>query len=408
MSPRRQHLLWLILALTAVALLVTVLVWRHRAAPSRWSAFLMGDPEAGARVFQKKGCSHCHAVNGVGGKRAPDLGFERPARSSLQQLVATFWNHAPRMWKRMQELKVADPELSQEEMAHLFAYLYTARYADEPGDWARGRRLFETKNCVHCHALYGVGGNVGPDLSALSGAETPIVWTQAMWNHAPAMEIGMRQLGLDWPQFQGREMNDLLAYVRDVAGGPRRESGLLPANPDRGRQLFETKSCATCHPVAGEEGKVGPELGPRSGTSLTLVQFAGLMWNHSPGMWEAMKARGIPRPTFEGREMADLIAYLYTLRYFEPGGSPAVGQTLFAQRGCSYCHGPRAEGTPQGPALRGRGHSFTAVSLATALWRHGPKMEQRAQELQRPWPTLAEGDIGDLIVFLNSAPVEKQ
>lgn len=130
------------------------------------------------------------------------------------------------------------PILDQEEMRHLFAFLYISRYLDEPGDAARGQTLLETKSCIRCHALRGIGGTVGPDLSAIGGMDTPIVWAQAMWNHAPAMERKMKHLGLAWPKFEGAEMNDLLAYIREVTGGPRRETQLLPASPDRGWKLF--------------------------------------------------------------------------------------------------------------------------------------------------------------------------
>ena len=46
------------------------------------------------------------------------------------------------------------------------------------------------------------------------------------------------------------------------------------------------------------------------------------------------------------------------------------------------------------------------MALAEALWRHGPKMYQKTQELGLPWPALAEGDVGDLVVFLNT-PLEE-
>ena len=101
--------------------------------------------------------------------------------------------------------------------------------------------------------------------------------------------------------------------------------------------------------------------------------------------------------------MADLIGFLHTLRYFEPGGSPPVGEMLFAIRGCGECHGARGEGTSLGPGIRGRGVVFSSVSLATSLWRHGPAMYQRAREHRHPWPMLKESDVGDLVVFLNSA-----
>ena len=45
--------------------------------------------------------------------------------------------------------------------------------------------------------------------------------------------------------------------------------------------------------------------------------------------------------------------------------------------------------------------------MAAALWRHGPAMYRRAQDLGVPWPMLAEKDVGDLIAFLNTAPEGK-
>ena len=382
MTLRRQMLWWILGALGAAALLAGVIQWRHRYTRVRWANFLVGDPRTGSQLFQGKGCARCHAVNGVGGRVGPELGFQQPL-AGLNQLVAAMWNHAPRMWEAFEKEKFRYPELGDRDMAHLFAYLYTARYVDEPGDFYRGRQLFKTKECIRCHSFYGEGAKIGPDLSTVI-ADTPIAWTQAMWNHAPAMEAELHKLGAAWPEFQGSEMNDLLAYVRETSGTPRHEYELLPADPDRGWQLFQSKSCIVCHAVRGEGGHVGPELAPRYDHPMTIVQLGGSMWNHSPEMWREMQARKIPRPTFTGRQMADLIAFFQSVGYFEPGGSPRVGEILFARRGCSNCHGAQGEGTQSGPALRGRGRNFTSVTLATALWSHGPKMSQRARQLNVP------------------------
>ena len=121
-------------------------------------------------------------------------------------------------------------------------------------------------------------------------------------------------------------------------------------------------------------------------------------------MWHASEARNVPRPAFEGRQLADLVAFLASIRYFEPSGSPQVGATIFVERGCAACHGPQAEGTRNGPALRRRGRSFTVITLAAALWKDGPKMYRRTRELKVKWPDLSEGDTGNLVSFLN-APV---
>lgn len=404
MTTQRQLLFWVLAALLASLLLIAILVWRHRTAEEFWSTFLAGDPEAGAVTFREKGCRHCHAVNGAGGNLAPDLGFEREARSTLSQLVTELWNHAPRMWAQMEKEQLSYPRFSRKEMADLFAYLYTARYAREPGDVHRGHLLFTLKSCDRCHSIRGGEGKLGPSLTQLGPVDTPIFWAQTMWNHAPAMETHMREMKIDWPTFEGEEMNDLLAYIRLERGGPQREFDLLPASPDRGRALFRDKACIMCHAIAGEGGTLAPDLG--SGTPLphTLTQAAGLMWNHSPAMWAAMKARSLERPTFEGQEMADLIAYLYSVRYFELAGSPGLGRQVFAERGCSRCHGDDARGSESAPDLRGRVQHQTPVTLAQALWMHGPRMFQRSREQGLEWPILKEGDLQHLLAFLNTPP----
>lgn len=402
MTSRRQLAIWVVAALGASSLLAGVLIWQHKHQRVRYASFLAGDPHKGAHLFEKKGCAHCHAVGGTGGRVGPDLGFELRPKSSINQLVTAMWNHAPRMWDRMRAEKMKYPAISHEETAHLFAFLYTARYVDEPGEADHGRALFVSKGCLRCHSVKGEGGKVGPELSEVGGFDTPIRWTQAMWNHAPAMEAGMQKMGVEWPKFQEQEMNDLLAYVRQISGGPRRESELLPADAERGWKIFQEKSCIACHSIKGEPKSIGPELGPRAQLPSTIVRFAGSMWNHSPDMWRAMRARGIVRPTFEGQQMADLIAFLYSLRYFEPEGSSQLGSTLFGNRGCARCHGADGLGTKLGPALRGRGQQITTISLAEALWRHGPTMYERTRELGVPWPMLSEKDVGDLVAFLNA------
>ncbi len=404
---RRPLLAWSVAAVSASGLLAGVLVWQHRYAQTRWSIFMVGDPHTGSRLFfEKEDCAHCHAVNGFGGKLAPDLGYTESPQAGINQLVSAMWNHAPRMWARMRVEKVHYPDLCNEEMAHLFAFLYTARYVDEPGDQDKGQTLFRKKGCARCHTVRG-GASVGPDLASVKGVDTPIRWTQAMWNHAPVMEKRAQEMSIAWPEFEGREMNDLLAYIRASSNAARRETELLPADPERGWKVFRTKSCIVCHAVKGKGGHIGPELGPNHQLPFTVVQFSGLMWNHSPQMWQTAQERSLPRPSFEGQEIADLVAFLSSLRYFEPIGSPHMGETIFGERGCDQCHGAHAEGGKGGPALRGRGQPTTAITLATALWQHGPKMFQKTQQFGRPWPTLQEGDVGDIVAFLNSPPKEQ-
>jgi hypothetical protein len=128
------------------------------------------------------------------------------------------------------------------------------------------------------------------------------------------------------------------------------------------------------------------------------------MVSHSPLMEQAMARQGIARPQLSAQEMTDVFAFLYSLRYADPAGSPHVGASVFMWRGCSRCHGEKAEGTARAPALRGR--TYNSISLAVALWRHGQRMYAQTGPVGIGWPTLVESDVGDLLAFLNSPPQE--
>ena len=404
MDSRRQLAIWLVAAVVAVLGLVAILVWWHRAAETYWSSFLVGNPHQGSHTFREKGCGRCHPVNGSGSGLAPDLGFQPTARATLNELVTEMWNHAPEMWRQIEEAGMPYPSFNPREMADLFAYLYTARYVDEPGDTTRGWRLFSQKGCLRCHAVHGEGGTLGPDLEEFPAVVTPILWAQTMWNHASVMETAMEEMNIEWPRFEAGEMNDLLAFARQTRAGPLQESAVFPADPGRGWELFREKACIECHSAGGKGGTTAPDLGSGEVLGSSLSELAGQMWNHSPSMWQAMRDKGVERPNFAGREMADLIAFLYSVRYFDLAGSPVIGKQVFSDRTCSRCHGEGGAGGEYGPRLRGRGRVLTPVTFARAMWVHGPRIYELTRELGMDWPKLEENDLGHLLVFLNTPP----
>lgn len=395
----RLHLIsWALLAAIAVLAFAAAMVTQSRRARERWSLFLTGSPQQGSLVFRDKGCIRCHSVNGEGGKVGPDLGRKRAAQSSLPQLVTAMWNHAPQMWERMRTDRVAYPELSYDDVAQLLAYLYMSRHVDDAGDPARGHELFASKGCIRCHAVGGVGGKIGPDLAAASDLTGPMEWTQALWNHASGMRQAAEREGIAWPEFQGHELRDLYAYVRQNSS----RGSVSPGDPARGWQVFQQKSCTGCHSIRTADQLEGPNLGPERQLPETFTGLGGAMVSHSPQMEKAMARQGISRPQLSAQEMTDIFAFLYSLRYVDPTGSPHVGASVFRWRGCSRCHGDKAEGTARAPALRER--TYNSISLAVALWRHGQRMYAQTRPLGIGWPTLVESDVGDLLAFLNSPP----
>jgi cytochrome c551/c552 len=335
-------------------------------------------------------------VNGQGGNVGPDLGHRKPGQSDLPQLVTAIWNHAPRMWERMHADGVPAPNLSYDDVVQLLAYLSMARHVDGPGDPVSGRVLFQSKGCVSCHALHGTGGAKGPDLAEARDLTSPMEWSQALWNHATRMQQATETSGAGWPQFQGNELLDLYAFARqDASKGP-----MSTGDPEHGWQVFQQKSCTGCHSLRASYQLQGPNLGPEQQLPDTFAGLASAMVSHAPQMDKAMAQQGISRPSLSAQEMTDVFAFLYSLRYAEPSGSPHVGASVFRWRGCSRCHGENAEGTGRAPALHGR--AYNSINLAVALWRHGQQMQVETRQLGIGWPTLIDDDIGDLLAFLNS------
>jgi mono/diheme cytochrome c family protein len=167
-----------------------------------------------------------------------------------------------------------------------------------------------------------------------------------------------------------------------------------------GWKVFQAR-CIECHSVRGNGGKLGPELGPEHDLPLTTAAFASELWNHAPAMLRLGRENGTAMPTLQRDEMADLAVFLASLRYVEPTGSSLVGESVFSARGCARCHGPEADGTRLGPRLTAGDDAYTAVSFTAALWKHGPRMVDRVEEMGTSWPTLEATDIGDLVAFLN-------
>ncbi len=362
---------------------------------------LPGDVKKGWQVFYSKGCIKCHSIWGEGGKEGPDLGGEPPYPLTQSQIAGIMWNHAPRMWEKIKEKNLQFPTISEQEMADLFSFLYLIRYVDEPGDPARGKRVMESKGCVKCHSLGERKHSIGPDLRKWSSLTNPILWAQLMWNHAPKMAAEMKKINLRWPKFEGREMTDLVAYIRKK-GASTEKVFLNPGDAQRGEKLFAEKGCSFCHAIKGKGGKIGPDLGIRHPSARTLGQMAGLMWNHSPAMWEAMREAHIKRPTLEAQEMADIIAYLFTVRYFDEPGDIREGGKIFEEKHCARCHSFGGKEKKSAPDLAELKRELSPIVIATLMWNHGITMLEKMKEMELQWPLFQGKEMIDLIEYLNN------
>jgi cytochrome c2 len=389
-----------ILLMSSFGVLCFVIPGGVGAAHAQSELSFLGDPIAGRRIFVERDCDRCHAIWGNGGTLGPDFALVGAGRS-LQQLAGMFWNHTPRMIQTVQVRGFQWPTFTEEELADIISYIYYVKLFDEPGDPLQGERWFREKRCIECHSIAGEGGRGGLPLDDYARYIAPIMLAEGMWNHGSAMQALQTSQRVPIPTFSGRELADIQAFIRHRSSLEDRDVVLLqPPDPNTGRDLFLTKGCSSCHGLSGDGTRFGPDL--RSATQrLRVSEIAGQLWNHSSQMTAAMRARGISIPRCQGSEMADVIAFLYYLRFYDTGGDAEAGEAVFAEKGCARCHAVDG-GSSIGPDLATSDAILAPLRLATAMWNHAPAMYRVIQLEQVDWPRFEGTEMRDLTVYLRN------
>lgn len=100
-------------------------------------------------------------------------------------------------------------------------------------------------------------------------------------------------------------------------------------------------------------------------------------------------------------EMADVIAFLYYLRFNETGGDAQTGEAVFRRKGCATCHARDGQAAI-GPDLSRSASVLTPLGLATAMWNHAPAMFDAAQSRTVEWPRFENDEMRDMAEYLRS------
>lgn len=342
------------------------------------------DSTRGARLFETQGCIQCHSVSGKGGHLGPDLGRGVDRDFTPATLASLMWNHAPAMWTAMREREIRPGELDEHSAADLFAYFYSARFFDRPGDAGRGKRLFGGRHCADCHGLTEPKVARAKPVSRWESLDSPIALANAMWNHGADMGREMEVLNVGWVRLSAQDLTDILVYLRNLPSARQMPGVYRTTTEQSGKELFLSKGCAQCH--TGQLALV------HRLKHKTLTDIAAEMWNHQPRM------AALP-PHLELEEMRALVSYLWAQQFFEDSGNPIHGQRVFTAKKCAVCHNDPASGAPR---LARAPDAFTGITMVSALWHHGPAMLERFREKKLTWPRFDGAQMSDLIAYLNA------
>ncbi len=305
--------------------------------------------QSGKRLFGEKGCSSCHAIEGIksqtdfgpdlsslGAKTVSQLEF---GNSGIPHTLADYIkakildpasvNSAARMpqyhWRSgdLEAVTTALLSMTGPQTTPGFARLELPAQPQEFHPAGRFGKVYERYRCYVCHRLNGYGGTLAPDLS-FEGSRAQRRWIIDFLKNPQTLRP---MLTFRMPQFNmsDEEAAATADYLVVAALSPAVDlsdayiAPLPSAWAAMGKQLYEVKyQCQSCHTIGAAGGYVGPSLS-NAGNWLNAGWIEA--WLKDP---QALVSGTIePRRAFTNREISALTAYLLTLKQ---GGRAVTGQ----------------------------------------------------------------------------------
>jgi nitric oxide reductase subunit C len=311
---------------------------------------------AGKKLFVQKGCSSCHAIQGVNtpsdfGPDLSSLGMKTTSQLEFGQAKV------PHTLVSYIQTKITDP-LSVNQAARMPQYhlktgtleaLTTALLSmtGGPATPAMGKlvvpasrpsfrpagtfgALFERFKCSVCHSFNGFGGRLAPDLS-FEGSRAQRAWLIAFMKNPQTLRP---TLTLRMPQFNmtDQEATTIADYLAMALQSPQVNSDVAgrkiftPQMAALGKQLYEVKyQCRSCHTIGSAGGYVGPNL---SNVGNWMKPEWVEAWLRDPQ--RLVPGTIEPKLSLTDEEVYALTAYLISLRQ---GTSPKTTKVAHAAGG---------------------------------------------------------------------------
>ncbi len=139
----------------------------------------------GKRTFEKYNCNDCHTILGFGAYYAPDLTkvVQRIGEDGIRLRIKDPGKALASSWRKMPDLKISDTEI--DSLIAFFTWVGNIDNNDWPPQDSKkrlsrseermvagvgvspGAAVFQTRGCMNCHSLRGIGGTFGPALDMI-------------------------------------------------------------------------------------------------------------------------------------------------------------------------------------------------------------------------------------------------
>jgi nitric oxide reductase subunit C len=186
MTNKVAFWIFLLGTLSSAALFLGLTVDTHRQVAALSHVDKLSDQVVdGKRTFEKYNCNDCHTILGFGGYYAPDLTkvVQRVGGDGIRYRV-----RSPELAFAKSARKMPQQHISDTEIENLVAFFTWVGEIDN-GDWppqdskkrltrseqrlsmgatlSPGAAVFQSKGCMNCHSLHGIGGTFGPVLDTI-------------------------------------------------------------------------------------------------------------------------------------------------------------------------------------------------------------------------------------------------
>jgi nitric oxide reductase subunit C len=184
---------------------------------------------------------------------------------------------------------------------------------------ARGKYVFQRKNCNDCHTILGIGGYFAPDLTKQADRRDA-AWLTSFLADPQAAKPGTTMPNQRLTQADVADLVAFLDWVRhiDTNGWPPQPLASLAAAPGRPTApgVYQTKGCTGCHMIDGQGvSRPGPDLSHIGSTPYDALantpEFLG-RWLADP---PAVKPGTLmPKMPLSHEELDSLVRYLVALK----------------------------------------------------------------------------------------------